>query len=233
MEPTSTEEWISRIEEMLADLTLDDIKKSAAGNEAAQAVIQGLAAELQSALLYLLSISELAQAQIDVLIELVDSVIDTIQAILLALGIVFLLKKVKKKKDRGFTEVKVSERSARKGLGDRTKPIPSRQDSQDPEKEAQFLKWRLEWTIHYILTLLQGAQLREELEEGEELIWVSRKDASVCPVCKTMDGKKSVNGDFLPTILKYFPNYKSYAAEMMLFPHAHPRCRCVARRESK
>ena len=155
---------------------------------------------------------------------------ETLQAILIALGIALILKKFRKKdKSKAFLEIVISEKDAKDIAGDKAKAIPSRPDA-DKDQESAFLFLRMQWLLHYLITLFQSISLQEEmdLEEGEEMVWVSRKDAKVCSICKYMDGKESVNGDFLPVLLKGFPTYIPYVP-IMPFPHAHPRCRCIAK----
>ena len=62
---------------------------------------------------------------------------------------------------------------------------------------------------------------------GKELVWHAVKDKATCIICRTMDGKKSIDGDFLPVILKAFKDYRVFVP-WMPWPHAHPRCRCWA-----
>lgn len=232
MDPDTTEEWISRLIEMMEEMDTETVVSAYSGNAAAKATVQAWAVEMQAALLFLVTHQAAVQTNVEALMETANTIVDTIQAILIALGIIYLLKRFRKR-DRtdAVVEINVTEREFRQDLGDRTRPIPSRPD-QDRAKESAFLKLRIDWTTHFLLTLFQGMHIVEELdlEEGEELIWVSRKDAKVCSVCRYMDGKMSENRDFMPVIMKQFPDFNVFV-KIMPFPHAHPRCRCIAKPE--
>lgn len=229
-EPTDATEWLARLIEMAEEIDTDTISKANAGNAAAKATVEAWAVEIQAALIFLLGYSNALRADGEALLATINAVMETLQAILIALGIALILKKFRKKdKSKAFLEIVISEKDAKDIAGDKAKAIPSRPDA-DKDQESAFLFLRMQWMLHYLITLFQAVSLQEEmdLEEGEEMVWVSRKDAKVCSICKYMDGKESVNGDFLPVLLKGFPTYIPYVP-IMPFPHAHPRCRCIAK----
>lgn len=225
-EPTTVEEWIDRLNEMTEEMDTKTIVDAYNGSPTAKATVQTWAAEMQAAAIFVAGYTEAVQASEEALVEIANTVIDTVQAILLALGILWLLKRLKKKRRGVVLEITVTEREFKKDLGDRTKPIPSRQDT-DKEEEAAFIAMRVAWTIHYLLTLMQALKMQTEAKGEGELIWKAHLDAKTCSICRFMHNKRSVNGDFLPIILKEFPTYRAFGT-WMGFPHAHPRCRCVA-----
>lgn len=226
--PETIEGWIDRLNEMMGELTPQDVQKAYDGSQKHKALIEAWAVELQAALMFISGYAGALNLDYDALVDSLNTITDTIQAILLALAIVYLLKKFKRKGKSLTLDVVVSKSEALKELGDRTSPIPSRPDADSSAKSA-YLYLRIAWVMHFILTLLQSLALQEaiKLNDGEELVWVSRKDSKVCSICRYMDGKKSINGDFLPVILKKFTTYIPYV-DFMIVPHAHPRCRCIA-----
>lgn len=226
--PDNLEDWIERLNEMLTEIDGDTVSQARSGNSTAQAIIQAWAVEAQAAAVFLATYTGAMRADVEAMVETANTIIDTVQAILLALGIAYLLKRLRKRERGAAIEIVISEREARGELGDRVKPIPSRED-QDRTKENAFLLMRILWTTHFLLTVMQGLQMQEELDTGSdrELTWKAKLDANTCAICAFMHNKKSVDGDFLPVILKQFPNYRVFGAVMM-WPHAHPRCRCKA-----
>ena len=226
--PETLDEWIDRLNELLENSPTKAIDKAYSGNAQAKATIQAWAVEMQAAALFIAAYAEAQRLNQDMLVEVANIIIDTVQAILLALGIAYLLRKLKKRKAQkdSIAEIKISKALALKTAGDRAKAIPSSTAS-DKEKEALFLKLRVDWTTHFLLTLMQGLKMQTEAGPKAEWVWRSRKDAAVCSICKAMDGEKSKGGDFLPVLLKKFPDYKAFVP-WMLVPHAHPRCRCKA-----
>ena len=230
MEPKDAQEWLARLIEISEEIDTDTISKANSGDAAAKATVAAWAVEIQAALIFLLGYSNALRADGEALLATVNAVMETLQAILIALGIALILKKFRKKdKSKTFLEIVISDKDAKDIAGDKAKAIPSRPDA-DKDQESAFLFLRMQWLLHYIITMFQSISLQEEmdLESGEEMVWVSRNDAKVCSICKYMDGKESVNGDFLPVLLKGFPTYIPYVP-IMPFPHAHPRCRCIAK----
>lgn len=225
--PETVDEWVDRLAELMEEVEASTVSSALGGNAAAKATIQGWAAEMEAAAIFIAAYTGTAQAQTDLLIETANTIIDTVQAILLALGIIWILRKLRKReRGDGIVEIQITERKARVDLGDKTNPIPSRPD-QDREKEAAFLFLRLSWATHFMLTLMQGLQIQAEGSSTKELKWVAKLDANTCSICRFMHGKTSEDGDFLPVILKQFPKYSVYV-NWMPWPHAHPRCRCSA-----
>lgn len=225
--PTNLEDWQIRIEEILEEINPETVQKAYAGSESAKALIQAWVAELHSAMAFLAMYGGALQVAQEAMLEMVNTVIDTLQAILLALGITYLLKKAKKKSRTDLSlNVTVSEEEARRIAGDRAKARPSIPDSEDRKKDETFLFYRLQWATHFILTAFNAAAIQEE-SDGEELVWRAHLDGKTCSICRFMDGQVSVNGDFLPIIVKKFTQYKPYVP-FMGWPHAHPRCRCWA-----
>lgn len=223
--PKNLEEWLSRLEEIYEEITPEEMAKAYAGNKAAQATIQAWAVEMQAAALFIAQYQGATQTSQDLLVETVNQIIDTVQAILLALGIIYLLKKLKKRRKKVVLDVDISLDTVRSDLGQRTNPRPSN-PTEDKDKEAMFLFLRQQWATHFVLTLLQGLRMSAEAD-GKEFTWRARKDGATCSICRAMDGERSVDGDFLPVLLKKFPAYTPYVP-VMWWPHAHPRCRCVA-----
>lgn len=224
--PTTVEEWIDRLNEMVDEMDSATVTKAFNGNAAAKGMMETWAAEMQAAALFVAAYTEAASVQQETLVDVANAIIDTVQAILLALGILWILKKLKKERKGSVLEIVVTERKIRDDLGDRTKPIPSRPDS-DKEDQATFIVLRVAWTIHYLLTVMQALQMQTKAGGDAELIWKAHLDSKTCNICKFMHGKKSVDGNFIPVILKQFPSYRAFTS-WMGFPHAHPRCRCVA-----
>lgn len=227
--PDSIEGWVERLNELMEEMDASTISKAQAGNKEAQAILQAWALEAHAAALFLATYTGALQANVDLMIDTANTIIDTVQAILLAVGIVYLLKKLRRKdKGGGVIEIIVTEATVRKDLGDRTKPIPSR-PAKDRAAETAFLRLRVLWTTHFLLTMMQGLQMQAQVDTGEdqELVWKATLDTNTCAICRFMHNKKSTNGDFMPVILKQFPDYRQFGS-VMLFPHAHPRCRCVA-----
>lgn len=225
--PEDLDGWIERLEQLLEESPAKRVPKAMSGNAAAKAEIQAWAIEMQAAALYMAGYLEGIKVNQEALVEIANTVIDTVQAILIALGIALLLKKIRKKgKSKDVSEITITKSVATKTAGDRGKPIPSSPDS-SRDKEEAFIQLRIDWTTHYLLTVAQGLKLQEDAGESTEWRWKSKKDSSVCYICRAMDGEKSINGDFLPVIIKKFPKYKAFGT-WMLVPHAHPRCRCVA-----
>lgn len=225
-EPTTVEEWVDRLNEMAEEMDTKTITSAFNGNTSAKGMMQTWAAEMQAASLFVAGYTGAASASEEALVEVANKVIDTVQAILLALGIIWLLKRLKRQRKGAVLEIVVTERQFRKDLGDRTEPIPSRPDS-DKEDQVAFIAMRVAWTIHYLLTVMQALKIQAEGKGDGELVWKAHLDDKTCSVCRYMHNKKSINGDFLPVILKQFPSYRAFAP-WMGFPHAHPRCRCVA-----
>lgn len=221
--PTSPDDWIARIEELNEELDSEVLVKAYQGNAAAQATVKAWALEMQAAAVFIAGNAALIKADQAVMTEAADQIIDTIQAILLALGIAFLLKKFKKGGKKN--NVTVSEAEYRKLLGDKVKARPSDKGPKDKVKDVAFIRLRMEWLMHFIYTVMMSMTMKRG---KKELTWVSKKDKRVCSICRAMDGQKSVNGNFLPVIMKKFPAYKPYTG-WMGWPHAHPRCRCVAK----
>ena len=225
--PNTIEDWKGRIEEILEEINPETVQKAYAGNASAQAIIQALVVELHAAVVFLAGYKSAFQVAQDTLLEMVNIIIDTLQAILLALGIMYLLKKASKKRKTDVeVNVNISESEAKKIAGDRVKARPSVPDSTDKDKDTTFLYYRLQWATHFILTTLNAAAIQEDAD-GEELVWRAHLDDKTCSICRYMDGQVSVDGDFLPVILKKFTEYVPYAP-FMGWPHAHPRCRCWA-----
>lgn len=232
--PTTTEEWVERIEEMMEEMADSTVVQDAyAGNATARATVEAWAVELQAALMYLSTVSSLSYISQEIMLEMINEVIDTLQAILLALGIIYLINKLRVRDERTRTvvDINISESQARRDLGDRIKPVPSRRDDaeQNREWESEFLRLRFEWTVYYILTMLKAARMREEedIDPDAELVWRSHKDGKTCSICLSMDGERSEGGDFMPVLIRKFPDYRTYGP-FMIWPHAHPRCRCWA-----
>ena len=115
--PTSPDDWIARIEELNENLDSEILIKAYQGNVAAQATVKAWALEMQAAAVFIAGNAALIKADQVVITEAADQIIDTIQAILLALGIAFLLKKFKKGGKKN--NVTVSEAEYRKLLGDK------------------------------------------------------------------------------------------------------------------
>lgn len=226
-EPKNLEGWQDRVTEILEEIDPETVQKAYAGNASAQAIIQAWVVELHAAVVFLAVYKSAFQVAQDTLLEMVNIIIDTLQAILLALGIMYLLKKARKKRKTDVEiDVKISESEAKEIAGDRVKARPSIPDSTDKDKDATFLYYRLQWATHFILTTLNAAAIQEDAD-GEELVWRAHLDDKTCSICRYMDGQVSVDGDFLPVILKKFTKYSSYVP-FMGWPHAHPRCRCWA-----
>lgn len=225
--PTSAAGWLERIEQIAEEeLTPQVVNSAYAGNATAQGTIRALVVELQAAAIYLATYSGALLATQEAMIEVVNTIIDTLQAILLAIGIIYLLKKVKKKGKKTQIDIEITLEEAKKIAGDKAKPRPSVPDSKDDDLNRTLLLWRLQWTTHFIKTMMLGIATQEEAD-GQELEWVSRKDSNVCTICRYMDGKVSKDGDFLPIILDKFKDYVAYVP-FMPWPHVHPRCRCRA-----
>lgn len=225
--PSTPEQWVERLEAMMEEVTPEDIVQARAGNAEARALLTAWAVELQAAALFIAAYQGPIKTTQEALVEVANQIIDTAQAVLLAVGIIYLLRKLKKKtpKSKVAIEVDITKAQAQKELGDRTTPIPSRPEA-DKDKEDMFIFLRTQWTTHFTLTIMQGFLMAEKAN-GKEFIWKARKDGATCSICRAMDGEKSVDGDFLPGLLKKFPKYSSYVS-VMWWPHAHPRCRCVA-----
>lgn len=228
-EPKTPEEWEARVEEIIAEIDQETVTKAYAGNAHAKAQIQALVIELQAAAVFLATYSGGIKATQDALLETVNTIIDTLQAILLAIGILYLLKRVKKRK-KVSVEVTISAKEAAKIAGDKAKPRPSKQGT-DKEKDADFLFLRLQWAAYFLQTLMKASQIHSGMGR-KELVWHAKRDTKTCTICHAMDGERSVNGDFLPVLLKKFPDYKPYT-KTMWWPHVHPRCRCWATVEGK
>lgn len=223
--PTNLEEWIVRVTEMAEEIDSKVVASAYQGNADAKAILEAWALEMQAAALFLAAYTGAVEADMEALVAIANTIIDTVQAILMALGIALLLKKLKKGKKP--TEYVVTLNVYKKELGQRVNPIPSSSDA-DKKAEADFLGLRVDWSIHHLLTLLQGLKMQEGFKPGsKELVWKAHLDASTCSICRFMHNKKSIHGDFLPVIMKQFPTFKAYVA-WMGFPHAHPRCRCFA-----
>ena len=230
--PTTPEEWLDTLTEIVNSIDGEIIEKAYTGDAAARAIVEAWAKEVEAAVIFLLGYEQALNAAGEALLAMANAVVDTLQAILIALGIAYLLKRFRKKKDSSaILEIVVSSREAQSIAGDRAKPIPSR-DTDSQAQEAAFLTLRMQWLMHFVMTLFQAQAIQDsmDLADGEELVWVSRKDSSVCTICRYMDGKKSKGGDFLPILLAKFPEYVPYIP-IMPFPHAHPRCRCVCKPE--
>lgn len=223
--PKDLDEWISRVEEIMDEISPEIIDKAYSGNKEAQTLVKAWAVEMQAVALFIAGYQGAVEANQEAMVETANQIIDTAQAILLALGIIYLLRKLKKKKTPATIEVDITLDQARKELGDRVKPRPSN-PTVDKEKESMFLFLRQQWTTHFVLTALHGLRMTREAE-GKEFIWRSKKDGATCSICRAMDGEKSINGDFLPVLLNKFPQYNPYVP-VMWWPHAHPRCRCIA-----
>lgn len=223
--PSDIEEWLARLDKMMESMDQKTIDSAQAGNAGAKAAVEAWAAEMHAAVLFLAAYVEALQLDAEAMVEMANTIIDTVQAILIALGIALLLKRLKAKKGSNPLEVHISLDEYRKSLGDKVNPIPSRRDRSDKE-EAIFLRLRIEWATYFLSTLFKALELQSG-KGGVELIWKATLDKKTCSICTFMHGKKSVNGDFLPVLLKRFPTYKVYV-NWMGFPHAHPRCRCVA-----
>jgi hypothetical protein len=225
--PSTAEQWVERLEEMMKEVSPTDIEKARSGNPAAQALLKTWAVELQAAAVFIASYQGPAKVSQDTLVEVANQIIDTVQAILLALGIIYLLRKLKKKTPKSTVtiEVDITRGQAQKELGSKTTPIPSRPEA-DRSKEDAFLFLRYQWTTHFVLTIMQSLLMMDQAE-GKEFTRRARKDSITCSICRAMDGEKSVDGDFLPVLLKKFPKYDPYVP-VMWWPHAHPRCRCIA-----
>lgn len=227
--PSTPEDWITRIEELTENLDSDTLVKANNGNAAAQAIIKAWAIEMQAAAVFIAGNAALIKADQAVMTEAADTIIDTIQAILLALGIAFLLKKFKKGGKKN--NITVSEAEYKKLLGDKIKARPSHQGAADKAMDVAFIRLRMEWLMHFIYTVMKSMTMGAS---KKELTWEVKKDGAgrpdklVCSICRAMDGKKSINGNFIPVILKLFPAYKPYT-NWMGWPHAHPRCRCEAK----
>ena len=223
--PTDVDEWIERLTELINELDLDTITDAYAGNAAAKAVVEAWALEMQGATLFLATYQGALQANVEALIDIANTIIDSVQAILIAIGIVLLLKRLKKSKNKGTPfEIVVTLNEFKNDLGTKVNPIPQSKTDKDKATEALYLKLRIEWVTHFMLTVMQALKAQAS-GEGKELVWRAKKDGITCSVCRFMDGKKSINGDFLPVIMKQFPSYKAYVG-WMGYPHAHPRCRC-------
>ena len=227
--PEDLEGWIERVNEIMTEIDSDDVAKAYAGNATAKAVMEAWALEMQAAALFLATYVEAGTTPQEVLVEVANEIIDTAQAILIALAILLLLKKIKKKPKNGTNiQIDITISEAKKIAGDRGKPRPSGRDDLDDAKvkDAAFIKLRVLWTTHFVLTLMEGLRMQKE-RGGKELVWHAVKDKATCIICTTMDGKKSIDGDFLPVILKSFKDYRVFVP-WMPWPHAHPRCRCWA-----
>lgn len=227
--PEDLEGWIERVNAMAEEVSSSTVVKAYNGNSAAQAIIEGWAVEMQAAALFLATYVEAETAATETLVDAANTIIDAVQAILLAVGIILLLKRLKKKNKGSILEITVGERKFRTDLGDKTQAIPQGWKDTDKAAEAAYLKLRIDWTTHFLLTMLQALKLQTDnkLGSGKELVWKAHLDSKTCSICKFMHNKRSIKGDFLPVILKQFPNYKAFVP-WMGFPHAHPRCRCVA-----
>ena len=221
------DEWIEKLTQLLEEMDAKTVADAYSGKAAAKAAVQAWAVEMHAAALFLATYTGALQADAEAMIDAANTIIDTVQAILLALGIVYLLKKLRKKKDKKGTviEIVVSEKEAKDSLGNRTSPIPS-SDRKSKVEEAAFIALRIEWATHFLLTMMQALRLQDGLD-GKELIWKAKLDKKTCKICAFMHNKKSIKGDFLPVILKQFPTYSAYV-NWMGVPHAHPRCRCEA-----
>lgn len=227
--PEDLESWIERVNEIMEEIDSEDVAKAYAGNAEAKAVMEAWALEMQAAALFLAAYVEAGTTPQEVLVEVANEIIDTVQAILIALAILLLLKKIRKKPKKGTDiQIDITISEAKKIAGDRGKPRPSGRDDLDDAKvkDAAFIKLRVLWTTHFVLTLLEGLRMQKE-RGSKELVWHAVKDKATCSICATMDGKKSIDGDFLPVILKSFPKYTVFV-NWMGWPHAHPRCRCWA-----
>ena len=228
--PTDVDGWVERLSELMEEVDSKTVMNAYQGQASAKATIQAWAVEMQAAAVFIATYAGTVQVNAEALLEIANTIIDTVQAILLALGIIYLLKKLKRKSHKGaaILEIVVTEKTARSELGDKTNPIPSKTDVSRAESAA-FIMLRLNWATHFMLTMMQALKLQGEinLDEDQELVWKAHLDAKTCSICKFMHNKKSVNGDFLSVILKEFPKYTPYV-NWMGFPHAHPRCRCVA-----
>lgn len=248
--PDTLEGWMERIVQIPEEYPEKVFADAYAGKAQAVASVKAVALEIQAAAAWIASNAAMIQASEEIMVEVANQIIDTMQALLLILAILLLLKRFKKKRRQDVEDVVVTEAQYRKDLDGKLK-ARSRAKTEDKAKDILAIKLRFDWLIHYIYTVLKSMEISSgvvtdedrEREEGEddvaksvrvakkkggELVWVSKKDKDVCTVCRYMDGKKSVDGNFLPVILKAFPAYKPYT-NWMGWPHAHPRCRCEAK----
>ena len=222
----SPEEAIEAITNSIESIDQDLVADALAGQVAAKATIEAWAVEMEAAIQVAVGLLESLETDAEAMIDSLNTLVDTIQAILLAIGIAYLLKRMKKRRRGGALSVFVTRDEFEDALGDRVKPIPSRPDA-DKEQQAAYLALRIVWTTHFLETLLQGIKLQLGSKGGVDLIWRAHLDSKTCTICRFMDGKKADGGDFLPIIVKAFPAYVPYTSTM-IYPHAHPRCRCYA-----
>lgn len=227
--PTNVDEWVDRLTQLTEEMDAKTISSAQQSNKSAVAIVEAWALEMQAAAMFLATYSGAVQVDVEALVEMANTIIDTVQAILIAMGIALLLKKLRKSKSKKVPfEYVVTLNTYKKDLGRKTKPVPQSKSTLDRAAEAAYLTLRVEWSTHHMLTIMKALQLQAGYRPGsKELIWKANMDSATCSVCRFMHNKKSINGDFLPVILKKFPSYKAYV-NWMGFPHAHPRCRCVA-----
>lgn len=223
--PNDVEGWIARLGELMESMDQETVAKAYQGNAEARALVEVWAAEMQAAAVFLAAYVETMGLDVDAMVEMVNTIIDTVQAILIALGIALLLKRLKAKKGANPLQVTISLEEYKKGLGTKVNPIPQYK-STGKDADAVYLYLRAEWTTYFLITMFKALELQAG-KGGIDLIWKATLDSKTCSICTFMHNKKSVNGDFLPVILKQFPTYRAYV-NWMGFPHAHPRCRCVA-----
>lgn len=223
--PTDVEGWITRLGELMESLDQETVAKAYQGNAEAKALVEVWATEMQAAAIFLASYVEAMKLDVDAMVEMVNTIIDTVQAILIALGILLLLKRLKAKKGSNPLQVTVTLQEYKKTLGNKTNPIPHLK-ARGKDEEAMYLYLRVEWTTYFLITLFKALELQNG-RGGVDLIWKATLDKKTCSICTFMHNKRAINGDFLPVILKQFPTYRAYV-NWMGFPHAHPRCRCIA-----
>lgn len=230
--PTDVDGWVDRLNELLEELDSETVSSAYQGNPKAKAIIEAWALEMQAAAMFLATYTGAVKADVEALVEMANTIIDTVQAILIAMGIIILLKKLRKAKTKKVPfEYEVTINTYKDTLGTKVKPIPQAVGSRGRAEEANYLKLRIEWATHHMLTIMKALQIQARYDGDKELIWKARLDKSTCSICRFMHNKESINGDFLPVILKQFPTYRAYV-NWMGFPHAHPRCRCIAVVES-
>ena len=97
MEPKDAQEWLARLIEISEEIDTDTISKANSGDAAAKATVAAWAVEIQAALIFLLGYSNALRADGEALLATVNAVMETLQAILIALGIALILKKFRRR----------------------------------------------------------------------------------------------------------------------------------------
>lgn len=104
----SPEEAIEDITNSIESIDQDLVADALAGQVAAKATIEAWSCEMEAAIQVAVGLLESLETDAEAMIDSLNTLVDTIQAILLAISIAYLLKRMKKRRRGGALSVFVT-----------------------------------------------------------------------------------------------------------------------------